>query len=376
MKVLHLCTGFLDRPLYDKLFIALQTINISNDVLALKIQNTRSYPERPYKLKIIDKSFSIFDRVFYFGKQKVIRNATFKLFSINDYDLVHAHTLFSSGYVAFKIYETTNTPYIVTLRNTDINVFFRYLPHLRFIGRNILNNSSRIIFLSPSYRNNVVTKYFTREEKAKVLEKSVILPNGIDNVFLDNKPTEVKEVNINNIRLIYIGEIKPNKNIEATIKACKLLISEGYNVRYTIVGEVFRRKYYRLFKRYDFISYHENCSKQELIKYLRHSDIFVMPSKLETFGIVYPEAMSQGLPLIYSKGQGFDGHFEDGVVGFSVKCTNSEEIKNKIIELYNNYKTVSSNCIKYSERFRWSSIAGEYSNIYNEVINTKESLTN
>ena len=368
MRILHICTGFLDRPLYDKLFYALQSLKIDNDVVALRIQHTNSYPERPYKLKIIDKSFSIFDRVFYFGKQKVINNTTLKLFSINDYDMVHSHTLFSSGYVAFKIYKTTNAPYIVTLRNTDINVFFRYLPHLRFIGRNILSNSSRIIFLSPSYRNKVVTKYFTKEEKAKVLEKSVILPNGIDDVFLDNKPTKVKEVNINNIRLIYIGEIKPNKNIETTIKACKLLISQGYNVRFTIVGEVFRRKYYHLFERYDFISYHENCSKQELIKYLRHSDIFVMPSKLETFGIVYPEAMSQGLPLIYSKGQGFDGHFEDGVVGFRVKCTDSEEIKGRIIELYKNYKTVSSNCIKYSDRFRWSSIAKEYLNMYNEVL--------
>lgn len=40
-----------------------------------------------------------------------------------------------------------------------------------------------------------------------------------------------------------------------------------------------------------------------------------MPSHKETFGLVYAEAMSQGLPIIYTKNQGFDGQFPDGYVG-------------------------------------------------------------
>ena len=43
-----------------------------------------------------------------------------------------------------------------------------------------------------------------------------------------------------------------------------------------------------------------------------------MPSRYETFGLVYGEAMSQGLPIIYSKGQGVDGYFKEGTVGYGV----------------------------------------------------------
>ena len=40
---------------------------------------------------------------------------------------------------------------------------------------------------------------------------------------------------------------------------------------------------------------------------------FCLPSHAETFGLVYVEAMSQGLPIIY-EGQGFDKQFQDGEV--------------------------------------------------------------
>ena len=39
-----------------------------------------------------------------------------------------------------------------------------------------------------------------------------------------------------------------------------------------------------------------------------------MPSKYETFGLVYPEAMSRGIPIVYTKNQGFDKYFEDGEI--------------------------------------------------------------
>ena len=43
-----------------------------------------------------------------------------------------------------------------------------------------------------------------------------------------------------------------------------------------------------------------------------------MTSLGESFGLTYAEAMSQGVPVIYSKGQGFDGQFKEGVVGYHV----------------------------------------------------------
>lgn len=51
--------------------------------------------------------------------------------------------------------------------------------------------------------------------------------------------------------------------------------------------------------------------KKQLREAFSISDIFVMPSKPETFGLVYVEALSQGLPILYAKGEGFDGYFDE-----------------------------------------------------------------
>lgn len=169
----------------------------------------------------------------------------------------------------------------------------------------------------------------------------------------------------NKIRIIYVGVINPNKNIEATIEACKILIELGYEVGYTIVGKILERKYYDLIKQYPFIRYIPHCKKEELINYYRDADIFVMPSKHETFGLVYVEAMTQGLPVIYTRGQGFDGQFNEGEVGYSVEYDSAKEIADRIVKILNEYESISNQCLINNDRFDWEKISRKYMCIYN-----------
>lgn len=94
-----------------------------------------------------------------------------------------------------------------------------------------------------------------------------------------------------------------------------------------------------------------------------------MPSKKETFGLVYVEAMSQGLPVIYSKGQGFDGQFPEGYVGYHVKYNDVDEIVKKIKEILKNYNNMSINAAKSAKKFNWKDISKEYIEIYNNIRN-------
>ncbi|GAF71811.1 unnamed protein product, partial [marine sediment metagenome] len=96
----------------------------------------------------------------------------------------------------------------------------------------------------------------------------------------------------------------------------------------------------------------------------RESDIFIMPSQKETFGLVYGEAMSQGLPIIYSKGQGIDGYFKEGKVGYSVNPNDTNDIIKKIELILENYHNISKNCHDMVEKFSWENIARTYHNIY------------
>jgi L-malate glycosyltransferase len=90
-----------------------------------------------------------------------------------------------------------------------------------------------------------------------------------------------------------------------------------------------------------------------------------MPSFNETFGLVYIEAMSQGLPVIYSKGQGIDGYFNEGKVGFSVNPGNISDIATRIENILENYDEMNKNAITAVKEFKWSKIADKYIDIYN-----------
>lgn len=96
-----------------------------------------------------------------------------------------------------------------------------------------------------------------------------------------------------------------------------------------------------------------------------------MPSRYETFGLVYIEALSQGLPIIYTLGQGVSGYFEDGTVGYGVKPNNIGDIAEKIELIMNNFDSMSLDAPKFAQAFSWDSISKEYICIYKNLQTTK-----
>ena len=91
-----------------------------------------------------------------------------------------------------------------------------------------------------------------------------------------------------------------------------------------------------------------------------------MPSTSETFGLVYVEALSQGLPIIYAKGQGFDGYYSNIGIGFGVNARDYNDIANKIEQIIDNYDQISSNISKLDleDDFDWENIAARYFELY------------
>jgi glycosyltransferase involved in cell wall biosynthesis len=90
-----------------------------------------------------------------------------------------------------------------------------------------------------------------------------------------------------------------------------------------------------------------------------------MASFKETFGLVYFEAMSQGTPVIYSEGQGIDGYFPQGFIGYSVDPHDFNDAKIKIELILKNYESISKNCLISSTKISKKAIISAWVNIYN-----------
>ena len=232
-----------------------------------------------------------------------------------------------------------------------------------------MRKADRIIFLSPAYKKTTFNKYIPREYTGEIEDKSEIIPNGISDLFFKNKSRTTRLIN-NKINIIYVGEINNNKNLGTTIEAIKTL-KNRYDISIMCIGNV-TENIGRKWIADETVKYYPKCSQEELIGFYRDADIFVMPSHTETFGLVYAEAMSQGLPVIYTRGQGFDGQFEEGEVGYAVDSNDKEEIARRIMDIWNNYEEISQKCLDRVDKFKWDIIAERYVKIYKECCNRKE----
>jgi len=205
------------------------------------------------------------------------------------------------------------------------------------------------------------------------LSKSLIIPNGIDDFWINNINDNNKQIG-STIKLLFTGEIRKNKNIIGVIEAVAKL--ESYDIEYLIVGEGLNdeESYLKLIKDtikdVTKIKMLTAVPKEELLNYYRESDIFIMPSFTETFGLVYAEALSQGIPVIYTKGEGFDKVFEEGYIGHSVEATNIDDIARGITDVIANYSQLQKNCSSASKKFSWEAIAEVYLHNYSELKET------
>jgi len=102
------------------------------------------------------------------------------------------------GGVALKLKKEKKIDYVVAVRNTDVNLFFRYLFYLSKIGMEIMKETKNIIFISPAYKKFVIDHYVPYELRNYISQKSIIIPNGVNPFWLQNKKVKSKFIDAKN----------------------------------------------------------------------------------------------------------------------------------------------------------------------------------
>jgi len=367
MKIIHINSYYSNSFFYKNLFDYQIKKGLDIEVFVPVALNFDKKNIEYGKYTTISRNHNKYDRFIFHLKHYKIYKDILRKYNIKNYSLIHAHSLFSNGYIALRLKKKYGIPYIVAVRNTDVNIFFNKMIYLRRLGLKILNEAEHIVFLSKSYKDHVLDRFIPINQKEKIKNRISIIPNGIDNFWFDNIGMPKQKPKTPTIRLLQIGDINKNKNIETTVKAVDLLIERGYKIRLDVVGKVKDQKIFNNIKTVNYINYLGYKSKEDLIKIYRENDIFILPSINETFGLVYAEAMSQGLPVIYTRGQGFDGQFKSGEVGFSVNCFNPQDIAMKVLEILKSYKSFNQNCLIRCSKFNWMIITEDYVKIYKSI---------
>ena len=365
MRILHINRNYLGSTLHQTMIEHLDKLGVESSVF-VPICKADSAIIKPNANVCVFCCFNNIDRYVFDLKQFKIIRAIEKKFDINAFDCIHAYTLFTDGNAAMKLAKKYNKPFVVAVRNTDVNDFFAKLFYLRGRGIKIMRAAKKIFFLSEVYRKQVFEKYVPQKYYDELYSKTLVIPNGIDDFWFNNPPTKEKKDIHNPVKLIYAGKIDKNKNIPTIQKAMKLLGNDGIESSLTVIGKIIDQSEFEKIKDDPHITYLQAMPKEKLIEQYRNHDIFVMPSFTETFGLVYAESMSQGIPVIYSKGQGFDGQFEEGMVGCRCDATNPDDLAKAIELIMMSYGKIQKNCMNASVKFRWCDICDEYKCVYEQ----------
>lgn len=115
--------------------------------------------------------------------------------------------------------------------------------------------------------------------------------------------------------------------------------------------------------------------REDIVQHLKNSDVFIMMSKREVFGLVYLEAMSVGCIPVASRNEGFDGIIVDGYNGFLCDAGDVNSLSLTLARIKqmssDRLKEISSNAIQTAISMTDSSVAKDYADHLNLIIKKK-----
>lgn len=288
--------------------------------------------------------------LYYFGVKNIIK----KILKENDTVLIDAHTFKVEGYVAKKIKQKYGIFTTVTLHGTS---FERNLKTKN--GRKAIKDVFNAVDYAVCVSNKIQKSLIELN-----IKNSVVIYNGIN---MKSKIQKKQKFSI-----ISAGNMIKSKNFDITIKVVKDLSEIYKDIHLTIVGEgAEREKLEELVKKLkleDTVDFTGYLNNDDVLDYMGKSEIFLMPSSPEGFGIVYAEAMHNKCITIGTKNEGIDGFIINGKNGFLVN-TDEEEITNLIDKIYKNeynLQNIRDNAYKTVEKLTWEQNAKNYLKLLKE----------
>jgi glycosyltransferase involved in cell wall biosynthesis len=201
-----------------------------------------------------------------------------------------------------------------------------------------------------------------------------VIYNGIQ--VYDTYPDIDWKVNDKCIKMLVIASLIERKGFDILFQAMHMIRDKFPQLNCFIIGDGWDKvKIYQQAAELNLLNtvhFMGAMPHHHAMAYLKDADIFVLPSRKESFGIVYIEAMYFGKITIGSRGEGIDEIIQDGINGFLINPSNPHELKVLLLKILPNLKKMNdlkANAVKTVwPRFSWENNAREYQEIYENAI--------
>ncbi|BCS90900.1 MAG: glycosyl transferase family 1 [Candidatus Micrarchaeota archaeon] len=276
-----------------------------------------------------------------------------------DFSVIHLHTPFILGFSGLTLARLIKVPTVATF-------------HTLFMSREVLKQYGMIKGLSKAsflwkysrFFYNKVDRVIAPSESIKALlekhkiENIEVIPNGIDlkrfNYKIKADSIRAQIARDNEIVIGYIGRLSLEKHVETLIKAAKILIDKGYNIKLLIGGTGPAENRYKrevlkagIGSKTVFTGFIDD---RLLPKYYAALDLYCIPSTFETQGLTVLEAMAMNKPVVGADKYAIKDIIRNGYNGEIFRSKDPISCANSIIKVIENrdtYKGMLSTANKY-----------------------------
>jgi glycosyltransferase involved in cell wall biosynthesis len=217
----------------------------------------------------------------------------------NEFDVIHAHDwlAYPAGMAAKKV---SGKPLIIHVHATDFDRSGgKVNPLVYAIEREGMEIADKIIAVSNYTRQTIIEKYGIPEEKI------ITVYNAVDPAA---KEQILFKKGVNEKVVSFLGRITMQKGPEYFIEAAYLILKKLNNVRFVMAGSgdkmnemIERVAQLGMAHKFHFTGF---LKSDDVFRMFKMTDVFVMPSVSEPFGIVPLEAMQANVPVIISNQSG------------------------------------------------------------------------
>ncbi len=273
-------------------------------------------------------------------------------------DVIYSHYLDSSDY-AIPIKNKYKIPVVGLEHWSELG---KVNPCHRAIkkAQRVYPQLDRLLVVSNALKENI---------QSLIGISSEVLPNIIGADFILNlEGTRTHGI----VSFVSTGNLVEIKRMDMIIKSLATVISKGYNVEVTIVGDGQERESLQSLAHSLNISNHVNftgrITRSEIVSILNNSDVYILASSSETFGVAAAEALACGLPIIATDCGG-PRDFMSDINGIMIPVNDEEKLTEAMIHMTEHYKDYDRSVISndFHKRFSAEAVANQLTNIFNQV---------
>lgn len=315
-------------------------------------------------------SYPLFD---YTPYELVLTSKLVDVVKYEKLDILHVHYAIphaSAAYMAQCILKSQNIniPFITTLHGTDITLVGKdpsFEPVITFA----INQSNAVTAVSESLKKDTL-KHFGINRSIDVIPNFICVDQ-----YKPNESTESlkKSFAPNNEKiLIHVSNFRKVKRVTDVIKVFDIVRKE-IPAKLLLVGDGPERyKLEELCKELGTCDLVQFLGKiRETEKVMAASDLFILPSETESFGLAALEAMAAGIPVISSNTGGIPEVNQQAFSGYLSNVGNVDEMAKNAISILKDDNTLTSfknNAIVQAKKFAISEVLPKYENLYKTLI--------